>query len=179
MLGTWHCWKKAINILPYFWPECRSIMQADIKWILRPFDRLTVSELYQVMQLRSQVFVVEQKCIYLDADNKDQQAFHLLGYNGEFLTVYARLFAPGEYFKEAAIGRIITAPAVRRSGAGKALMKKSIEIVRRLYGAVPIRIGAQCYLNNFYTSFGFQLDSDEYLEDGIPHVEMLLKPEIE
>jgi ElaA protein len=74
-------------------------MQADIKWILRPFDRLTVSELYQVMQLRSQVFVVEQKCIYLDADNKDQQAFHLLGYNGEFLSVYALLYAPCEYFK--------------------------------------------------------------------------------
>jgi ElaA protein len=146
----------------------------DILWKLKPFERLTAEELYQVMRLRSEVFVVEQQCVYLDADNKDQGAFHLLGYKGRTLIAYARLFAPGAYFEEAAIGRIVTAPEVRRNGVGKALMEESLELVRRMYGAGPVRIGAQKYLVAFYGLFGFQVSGEEYLEDGIPHVEMVL-----
>lgn len=148
--------------------------KGDIAWRLKPFDRLAAEELYQAMRLRSQVFVVEQQCIYLDADGKDQQAFHLLGYSAEKVIAYARLFAPGKYFKEAAIGRIVVAEEVRGQGAGKALMAESLEIARRMYGAGPVRIGAQKHLTAFYEGFGFGVAGPEYLEDGIPHVEMLV-----
>jgi ElaA protein len=146
----------------------------NIKWILKPFNRLTAEELYQVLRLRNEVFVVEQNCVYQDADNNDQKAFHLLGMQGKKLWAYARLFAPGDYYAEAAIGRIVTAPEVRGRGVGKALVGEAIEIARRMYGEVPIAMGAQCYLEKFYNSFGFQKAGDTYLEDGIPHVKMIL-----
>jgi len=149
-------------------------MIEPVTWILKPFERLTAPELYAVLRLRNEVFVVEQQCIYADTDDKDQQAFHLLGFHGEMLAAYARLFAPGKHFTEAAIGRIVTAPSRRRTGLGKMLMHKSIEIVRRMHGNVDIRIGAQCYLEKFYNAFGFQAAGASYLEDGIPHIEMLL-----
>lgn len=147
----------------------------EIRWVLKPFERLTPTELYELLRLRSQVFVVEQQCIYLDEDNKDQFAFHLMGWQDSLLAACARLFKPGDYFREVSIGRIITAPEIRGTGLGKDLMKESIEIAHRLYGPVPIRIAAQYYLRMFYTSFGFQADGDIFLEDGIEHVEMVLK----
>lgn len=147
----------------------------QINWVLKPFDRLTPKELYQVLLLRSKVFVVEQHCIYLDMDNKDQNAFHLMGWYNNLLVAYARLFAPGDYFREASIGRIISAPEIRSRGIGKLLMKESIEIATRLYGDGPIRIAAQCYLENFYHSFGFQAEGKPFLEDGIEHIEMVLE----
>lgn len=142
-------------------------------WILKPFDRLTPAELYAVLRLRSRVFVVEQQCVYLDTDNKDQEAFHLLGMQDGDLVAYARLFAPGIYYQEAAIGRIVTAPEVRGMGVGKSLVEKSLEIAQRLYGEVPVRIGAQRHLEAFYGEFGFRADGEPYLEDGIPHVGMV------
>ncbi len=147
----------------------------EINWGLKPFERLTAKELYQVLLLRSKVFVVEQKCIYLDMDNKDQKAFHLMGWYHNLLVAYSRLFAPGDYFREAAMGRIISAPEVRGQGIGKLLMRESIEIAHRMYGEGAIRIAAQCYLEEFYHSFGFQREGGRFLEDGIPHIEMVLK----
>lgn len=145
-----------------------------VEWTLKPFERLTSDELYQLLRLRSRVFVMEQQCLYLDEDNKDQQAFHLMGMQGGLLAACSRLFKPGDYFEEAAIGRIVSAPEVRGQGIGKMLMKESIEIAHRLYGSVPIRIAAQYYLKAFYESFGFQQVSDIFPEDGIDHIEMLL-----
>lgn len=147
-----------------------------IQWILKPFERLTPEELYAVLRLRSRVFVLEQQCLYLDADDKDQQAFHLLGMQGNDLVACVRLFGPGDYYREAAIGRIVTAPEVRGKGLGTALLSKALEIVARLYGQGPVRIGAQQYLKAFYEGLGFVIDSDPYEEDGIPHVEMIYRP---
>lgn len=147
----------------------------DITWELRAFDRLTAKELYEIMRLRSQVFVVEQQCIYLDADDKDQKAFHLMGWRDDALIAYARLFAPGDYFGETAIGRIVTSQEVRKTGVGDDLVRESIEIAYRRYGAGPIRIAAQSRLKEYYAAFGFEVADKEYIEDGIPHVEMLLQ----
>lgn len=147
-----------------------------LSWILKPFDRLTAEELYGIIRLRSRVFVVEQQCVYLDTDNRDQEAFHLQGMQESFLVAYARLFAPGIYYQEAAIGRIVTAPEVRGMGVGKSLVQKSLEIALRLYGEAPVRIGAQRHLEAFYGEFGFRADGEPYLEDGIPHVEMVFTP---
>ena len=149
--------------------------EKDIRWTLKPFDRLIAEEVYRILRLRSRVFVVEQQCIYLDEDNKDQQAFHLMAWQGELLAAYARLLAPGDHFKEASIGRIVTAPEVRRTGIGKLLMKEAMTITYRLYGKGPLRIAAQYYLQGFYHSFGFEKAGDIFLEDGIEHIEMLLK----
>jgi ElaA protein len=146
-----------------------------MRWQALSFTDLTVPELYELLALRQLVFVVEQTCAYLDCDGKDQHATHLLGRteSGQ-LVAYARLFAPGESFAEATIGRVITHPSVRRTGAGRALMHEAIARTRALFGEGPIRIGAQRYLERFYGELGFAIASAPYDEDGIPHVEMLL-----
>ena len=146
----------------------------SLSWILRPFDRLSGGEIYNVLRLRSKVFVVEQQCLYLDMDDRDQEAFHLLGTQDGSLVAYARLVAPGAYYRESAIGRIVTAPEVRGMGIGKLLVKESLEIARRLYGDGTVRIGAQRHLEDFYAGFGFRADGEPFIEDGIPHVEMVL-----
>lgn len=124
------------------------------------------------------MFVVEQNCVFLDMDDKDQRALHLLGREGALgrVVAYARLFAPGDSYAEAAIGRVVTHPDVRRSGAGKALMTEAIAECRARFGG-PIRIGAQRYLERFYGSLGFVPAGEPYVEDGIPHIEMLLPAE--
>ncbi|MEO5945250.1 MAG: GNAT family N-acetyltransferase [Chitinophagaceae bacterium] len=146
---------------------------SDIKWIFKKFEELTASELYAVMQLRNEVFVVEQNCAYQDADNKDLFSFHLMAWSQDKLIAYSRILAPGVAFKEASIGRVVTSPSVRRTGIGIELMKASISKTTELFGHLPIRIGAQLYLQKFYTSLGFQKASDTYLEDNIPHIEMV------
>lgn len=138
----------------------------------KDFGALTVDELYAILALRQRVFVVEQTCAYLDCDDHDQRAIHLWSSNGA-LTAYARVLPPGEKFAEASIGRVISAPNTRRTGAGRAIVLRAIEVVKRRYGAVPIRIGAQSYLARFYGELGFERASDDYLEDNIPHIEML------
>lgn len=155
-----------------FAQERHFAMTEEIHWVLKPFDRLTPAELYELLRLRSRVFVVEQQCAYLDSDGRDPEAFHLLGYRDGTLAAYARLFAPGAYYAEAAIGRIVTAPEARGAGVGRTLVAKSLEIAARLYGDGPVRIGAQRYLEGFYASFGFKPAGAPYLEDGIPHIEM-------
>jgi ElaA protein len=137
------------------------------------FAELSVHELYEVLQLRSEVFVLEQACAFQDMDGKDQHARHLLGRTERRLLAYARLFGPGECYAEASIGRVVTAAACRRTGVGKQLIREAIAAVERHWGSGPIRIGAQAYLERFYESFGFVRDDENYLEDGIPHLYMV------
>ncbi len=145
------------------------------KWVLKEFSALTPHELYAFLQLRSEVFVVEQNCVFLDADDKDQESYHLMGWSESKLVAYTRIVPPGVIYQQASIGRVITSSLVRRSGAGKALMLQSIQEVYRLFGMVAIKLGAQLYLKGFYESFGFTQISDVYLEDGIEHIYMLKK----
>lgn len=145
-----------------------------IDWKCLPFEALSAAELYAIMRLRSEVFVVEQNCVYLDADNKDQSSYHLAGWLDGHLVAYCRLLPPELAFKEASIGRVISNPKFRRTGAGREMMPVAIQFTRSLFQTIPIRIGAQRYLEKFYQSFGFQPEGDEYLEDGIPHIEMIL-----
>lgn len=145
-----------------------------MNWTLKEFSQLTVHELYAILRLRIDVFVVEQNCPFQDADNKDQQAYHLMGHADKELVAYSRLLGAGISYPEASIGRVVTASFARHSGIGKKLMIESIDTIYRLYGQQPIRIGAQLYLKRFYESFGFQQSSEMYLDDGIEHIEMLL-----
>jgi len=148
-------------------------MSSTLHWTKKKFNELSVSELYTILQLRAEVFVVEQNCPYLDTDNKDQYCHHLMGWVDDKLVAYTRLVPPGVSYDEyPSIGRVVTSPAARRSGFGKMLMEKSIEETISLYGKTPIRIGAQLYLKNFYSSLGFITSSEVYLEDGIEHIEM-------
>jgi len=144
----------------------------QIDWKLKTFDELNVHELYELLKIRSEVFVVEQQCVFLDMDDKDQQCYHLLGYVNGKIGAYTRLVPPGVAYEFASIGRVVTSPLVRGSGMGKLLMEKSIEEVERIFGRVTIRIGAQVYLKEFYNSFGFEQSSNIYDEDGIDHIQM-------
>lgn len=147
-----------------------------IEWTLKKFSELTPYELYALLQLRNEVFVVEQNCVFQDADDKDQDSYHLLGYMDKDLVAYTRLMPANIIYKEPSIGRVVTSPSVRGSGAGKELMQQSINIAYDLFGIVPIKIGAQLYLKTFYQSFGFTQIGDGYIEDGIPHICMLKNP---
>lgn len=144
-----------------------------LTWTTKPFANLTLSELYALLQLRSEVFVVEQQCAFQDLDGQDQAAQHLLGYTAEGeLAAYARLFGPGRSYAEVSIGRVVTSPRLRRYGFGQQLLRQAIAECERLFGPQPIKIGAQLYLKAFYESFGFRQLGDGYLEDGIPHIYM-------
>ena len=145
----------------------------QLQWLLKKFDELTPLELYNVLRLRSEVFVVEQNCVFLDMDNKDQQSFHLMGSHDNELVAYVRLLPPGLAYDEISIGRVVSSPQYRGSGAGKLIMQKAISTAAELFRKQPIRIGAQLYLKNFYSSLGFEPQGDIYLEDGIQHIIML------
>ena len=147
----------------------------SINWSLKAFSALTVDELYAIIQLRNEVFVIDQQCIFQEADGKDPHAWHLMGFNeNNQLAAYTRLLPAGASFAEASIGRVVTAGFARNSGIGKKLMSESINSLYKLFGKQTIRIGAQLYLKRFYESFGFQQSSEVYLEDGIEHIEMIL-----
>ena len=147
-------------------------------WECKRFDDLTIHQLYSILQLRSEVFVVEQNCPYQDADNKDQKSWHLMGWMGKDLAAYTRLLPNNISYNEISIGRVVTSPKYRRSGAGKALMNESIRQCNKLFGKQPIKIGAQLYLKKFYGDLGFQQTSDVYDEDGIDHIEMLREADV-
>ena len=146
---------------------------SGIEWRYLAFEELTVAELYAVLQLRSEVFVVEQACIFQDMDGADAQAMHLLGSLQGALVAYARCFDAGIKFAEASIGRIVISPSLRGSGAGHALVEKAIACLCVPSGAPAIRIGAQDRLSDFYRQHGFKASGPVYLEDGIVHIEML------
>jgi ElaA protein len=145
----------------------------QLHWILKKFEELSPYQLYAILQLRNEVFVVEQNCVFQDADDKDQDCYHLMGFSNNKLVAYTRLVPPGVIYKEASIGRVITSQVIRRGGGGKELMKQSIYNCYNLFGEGPIKLGAQLYLKKFYESFGFDQVSDVYLEDGIEHIYML------
>lgn len=143
-------------------------------WKCKPFDVLTPHELYAIIRLRNEVFVVEQNCVFQDADNKDQKCFHLVGYIDNQLVAYGRMVPAGiSYTGYISIGRVITAPSHRKAGVGKALMQQAIQYCYQLFNKQPIKIGAQYHLKHFYEDFGFVQSSEVYDEDGIPHVEMV------
>lgn len=144
-----------------------------MNWQVKPFCELTSAELYEILRLRSNVFVVEQHCVFLDMDNKDQQCLHLLGYVNDRLAAYSRLVPAGISYEEPSIGRVCTDPEYRSIGLGKELMNVSIKALELHFGTAAIRIGAQLYLKRFYESLGFRQISEEYLEDGIAHIEMI------
>ncbi|MCP4808712.1 MAG: GNAT family N-acetyltransferase [Proteobacteria bacterium] len=144
-----------------------------MKWVWRSFEELSNAELYAVMRLRQEVFVVEQECAYLDADGLDAQCDHLLGLDDEGLAAYVRAVPPGVSYPEyPAIGRVITAPRCRGTGLGRPLMNEAIRGVNERWPG-PIKIGAQAHLSRYYGSLGFEVCGPEYDEDGIPHLPML------
>jgi ElaA protein len=146
----------------------------DIKWQCKPFNELSPHELYKILQLRNAVFVVEQNCVFQDADDKDEGCLHLMGFSGRELAAYTRLVPPGYIYEEASIGRVVISPAHRNKGLGIELMRRSTETCRSVFGDGAIRIGAQYYLVSFYSSLGFTIAGEKYFEDGIEHVHMLL-----
>lgn len=144
-----------------------------IKTVTKTFAQLTTQELYEILQLRSQVFVVEQDCVYQDLDGKDQKALHILGFKDEKVVAYTRIFKPGFYFDEASIGRVVVAENQRKYKYGYTIMEASIAAIKEAYNETTIKISAQCYLKKFYNNLGFTEIGVEYLEDGIPHIAML------
>jgi len=145
----------------------------NLLWELKSFQELNSYELYTILRLRSEVFVVEQNCVFLDMDEKDLFSHHLMGWSGKDLAAYSRLLAPGKVYNQMTIGRVVTSPKYRKIGLGKELLLVSIKNCYELFGEKEIKIGAQLYLKNFYSSFGFIQSSNIYDEDGIKHIEML------
>ena len=144
-----------------------------IEWKLLPFAALSVQELYELLRLRSEVFVVEQDCVFQDLDGADGAAMHLMGRRNDQLLAYARCLPSGIKFAEASIGRLVTRKPVRGSGLGHLLIEQALTSVGSLWGPQPIRIGAQVRLKNFYLGHGFADTGISYVEDGIDHLEMI------
>lgn len=140
---------------------------------IKSFEELSLQELYQLLRLRSEVFVVEQDCVYQDIDGKDEKALHVLGFVSEKVVAYTRIFPPGFYFKEAAIGRVVVNKEQRKEGLGHEILKASVEAIREHYYTDVIKLSAQTYLTKFYESHGFRQIGEGYMEDGIPHIAML------
>ena len=143
----------------------------DIK--VKSFSELSAQELYNLLQLRSEVFVVEQDCVYQDLDGKDQKALHVLGFKNEKIVAYTRIFKPGDYFELASIGRVVVAKNERAFKYGYAIMNASAEAIKKHFKETKIKISAQQYLSNFYQNLGYQQIGEAYLEDGIPHIAMI------
>ena len=139
----------------------------------KTFQELTTIELYELLQLRSEVFVVEQDCVYQDMDGKDDSALHILGIKNAKIVAYARVFKPGLYFEEASIGRVVVKETERKHQYGYDIMKASISAIKSTYNETIIKISAQTYLKIFYNNLGFQEVGTGYLEDGIPHIGMV------
>tara|TARA_B110000090_G_scaffold178593_1_gene202403 strand:+ start:800 stop:1249 length:450 start_codon:yes stop_codon:yes gene_type:complete len=140
---------------------------------IKTFNELSIVELYDILKLRSEVFVVEQDCVYQDIDGTDQKALHILGVVENKIIAYTRCFKPGDYFKEASIGRVVVKESQRKYKRGNQIMNSSIEAIEKYYNTNIIKISAQCYLSKFYSSLGFKSIGEKYLEDGIPHVAMI------
>ncbi len=147
-------------------------MNQALKWKIKRFKELSLDELYQLLRLRSEVFVVEQNCVYQDIDNKDSKAIHLMGTFDNEIVAYARLFAAGDYFQDASIGRVVVAQKQRQNKWGHELMQQAILGVEAFFQTKTITISAQLYLQKFYESHGFMVVSDVYLEDDIEHIRM-------
>ena len=140
---------------------------------VKNFEELNTKELYALLQMRSEIFVVEQDCVYQDIDGKDERALHIMGWEDGILVAYSRCFQAGDYFDEASIGRVLVRENYRKLGYGHEITKASIQAIKANYKADKIKISAQVYLVIFYESHGFKSIGDRYLEDGIPHIAML------
>ncbi|MEY2693432.1 MAG: hypothetical protein RIT03_1823 [Bacteroidota bacterium] len=147
-----------------------------IQWKIKRFEALSLQELYTALELRSEVFVAEQNCVYQDLDGKDQKAIHLLGFLDQTLVAYARLFDACDYFEQASIGRVVVSPAHRSKSFGHELMRQAIGEVEQHFKTTEITISAQLYLKAFYESHGFVAQGESYLEDDIPHIKMRRNP---
>ena len=151
--------------------KCNSARLMEVS--VKTFNELTTEELYQILRLRSEVFVVEQDCVYQDVDNKDQKALHIMGIKDGEVVAYTRVFEPGDYFDNVSIGRVVVSQSQRKYGLGKQIMQASLAAIDQRFPDKPIEISAQSYLLKFYTELGFNAIGEEYLEDGIPHRRML------
>lgn len=145
----------------------------NITWDVKYFDNLTPFELYDIMKLRQDVFVIEQACFYHDLDNLDQKSFHVMGIRDGDVVACARILPPGMTHKECSIGRVITRATERGHGTGRTLMKKCLKFIDEEMLEEIVKISAQTYLLDFYGSLGFEKVSEEYIEDGIPHIDMI------
>lgn len=148
---------------------------SKVNWKIKRFEALSSEELYSVLQLRSEVFVVEQNCVYQDIDGKDSKAIHIIGEYDGIIVAYARLFKPNDYFEKSSIGRVIVKQSHRHLKLGHELMCECIRTIGTLFGESEITISAQLYLKNFYECHGFVETSEMYLEDDIPHIEMKIE----
>ncbi len=141
--------------------------------VVKTFEELSKNELYEILQLRSEVFVVEQRCIYQDVDGKDQRALHAMGIKNGKLVAYTRIFRPGDYFENVSIGRVLVAKTERQYGYGKVIMQATLDEIGAKFPKGVVEISAQTYLLKFYTDLGFVVQGEEYLEDDIPHIRMV------
>lgn len=141
-------------------------------WKIKEFPELSTSELYEILKVRQEVFVVEQTCHYLDADGHDEAAVHIWCETEGKISAYCRIFAPGLKYEEASIGRVLTHPDFRGKNLGRSLLRIALDAIETRFGAAGIRISAQDYLLKFYSEFGFVDTGHKYLEDDIPHTEM-------
>ena len=146
---------------------------SELRWETLDFEGLDTGRLYTLLKLRQDVFIIEQECLYLDLDDRDQSALHMLCWRGDELLAYQRCLPPGASYPESSIGRIVVAPAGRGLQLGRELVRRGIELNLQQWPGHVIRIGAQAHLQDFYTSMGFEVEGEEYIEDGIPHIEML------
>lgn len=147
-----------------------------MKWKFKKYNELTLDEFHAILQLRINVFVVEQNCPYSELDNKDKLAYHLFAFteeNPDEIIAYTRIFRPGDYYKQAAFGRVVVHPQYRQKQLGRKLIQKTINKIEENFNTSTIKIGAQTYLRKFYDSYEFKQIGDEYLEDGIPHIYMI------
>ena len=144
-----------------------------MKWEIKKFKELSVDELYRILELRNNVFVVEQECIYQDCDRKDLEAYHLFCIENDKIIATLRILEKGISYDEISIGRVVVDKLYRRKKLGRKAMEMAIDFIKNTYGNSPIRISAQVYIKDFYESLGFKAVSDIYLEDDIPHIEMI------
>ena len=141
--------------------------------VIKYFHELTTQELYNILQLRSEVFVVEQNCIYQDIDGKDQKAVHIFIKENKDVLAYSRIFNEGEYFENPSIGRVVVKKEKRGTELGKKIMMEGAKYIKETFTNKKIEISAQKYLKDFYSELGYEFTGNEYLEDGIPHIRMI------
>lgn len=147
----------------------------SLNWSLLNFEELSTKQLYDILQARQQVFIVEQNCFYLDCDEKDFKCLHLCVRDNDKLVAYLRIAPPGVIYQQVSIGRVLTIAEIRATGLGKEMMRKALEIISEKFPDQPIKIMAQSYLVKFYENFGFKNISESFMEDGIPHNYMIIE----
>lgn len=147
-----------------------------LQWYTLAFTELTLQQLYAILRLRQQIFVVEQRCPYLDLDNRDQPAIHMLGLHGQELLAYQRCLPPGLSYPESSLGRVVVSPAMRGQQLGRELVQRGLEFNLTQWPGRDICISAQAHLRDFYAAAGFRAEGSEYLEDDIPHQKMRFRP---